>query len=607
MVSVPLSSLETVDTQTRNQERPPLARFKDAEPILAAAEHWKHRCLLGGRSLFTDRPLWTRSNFQVLQRVYVENLEYEPQGSFMEKLERQLQAASPDAKCLWAEMTWVYHLIQSSASMSQGSKRQRIAEIWNWSERDFPEDHELLSDEVLGGVVGTGPAYHTHVWREFRFFVVAMLEWCSLEENDHKVLLKDPWKFASWLDGTEFAAKRMFRHAMVFLLFPDEFEDIVSTSGKRMIVSRLHQGDRIDTPNPVEIDIDRALLAIRQRLEEEHGWFRFYDPRIKELWQRPSDTKAKKNGDGARDDGGKRSGADPEAIYTDTQAQQDIFIDPGHFTRLVKSIKSGKNLILQGPPGTGKTFIARRIAWCLIGRKDNGSIEMVQFHQSYAYEDFVEGFRPTKEGGFDLKPGVFRRFCERARSKPDISHVFIIDEINRGNLSRVFGELLMLIEADKRSEDYAVTLPYSDTRFHVPGNVHLLGMMNTADRSLALVDYALRRRFAFETLEPAYGTEYGREAFEKHLADKGADPSLARRICDQMGKLNQKIANDKELGRGFRIGHSYFVPGDGDAPSEDWYRHVVDTQIAPLLREYWFDAAEDVERDVARLTADARP
>ena len=583
-----------------------MARFKDAEPILGAAEHWKLRCLLGERSLFTDRALWTRSNFQELQSVYVENLDDLSKDSFQQKLERQLQPASPDAKCLWAEMTWIYRLIQHSGSMGSSRKRATIMQVWEWSGRDFPEDHELMSDAVLGaGVVNPSTAYNTLAWAEFRFFVVAMLEWCSMEQNEREALLDDPWGFASWLDGTKYAVNRMFRHAMVFLLFPDEFQDVVSTSGKRKIVSRLHQGDRIDTSNPVEID--RALLAIRQRLEEEHGWFRFYDPRIKELWQRPSTPKAKKNGDGARDDGGKPLGADPEAIYTATQAQQDLFIDPVHFTRLVKSIKSGKNLILQGPPGTGKTFIARRIAWCLIGREASDPIEMVQFHQSYAYEDFVEGFRPTKGGGFDLKPGVFRRFCERARANPDIPHVFIIDEINRGNLSRIFGELLMLIEADKRSKDYAVTLPYSDTRFHVPGNVHLLGMMNTADRSLALVDYALRRRFAFETLEPAYGTEHGRGAFEKHLAAKGADPALARRICDRMAKLNKKIANDKELGRGFRIGHSYFVPGDGDAPSEDWYRHVVDTQIAPLLREYWFDAAEDVERDVARLTADARP
>ena len=576
-----------------------MARFEDAVPVLAAAEHWKRRSLAGEQSLFTNLTLWTRSNFQELHAIFVENPD-ESDDSFRVKLERQLAPGSPDAKCLWAEMTWVYRLIQSS--MRPATKRDQIGATWKWSGRDFPEDHELLRDAVLGaGVVNTGSGYNRYAWKEFTFFVVAMLEWFALARDDREDLLNRPWGFASWLDGTEFAANRMFRHAILWLLFPDEFQDVVSTDGKRQIVSGLHQGDRIDTRNPVEID--RALLAIRHRLEDEYGPFRFYDSPVVELWQRPPANKPKKNGDRAGDDGGKRSQADPEATYGEAQAQQDLFIDPGHFTRLVKSIKSRKNLILQGPPGTGKTFIARRIAWCLIGRKDDGSTEMVQFHQSYAYEDFVEGFRPAREGGFDLKSGVFRRFCERARANPAIPHVFIIDEINRGNLSRIFGELLMLIEADKRTEDYAVTLPYSDTRFHVPGNVHLLGMMNTADRSLALVDYALRRRFAFETLEPAYGTEYGREAFEQHLAAKGADPALARHICDRMGKLNEKIANDKELGRGFRIGHSYFVPGDDDAPSEDWYRHVVDTQIAPLLREYWFDSAEDVERDVARLTA----
>ena len=229
---------------------------------------------------------------------------------------------------------------------------------------------------------------------------------------------------------------------------------------------------------------------------------------------------------------------------------------------------------------------------------------MVQFHQSYAYEDFVQGFRPTDKGGFVLKPGVFHRFCERARMNPETPHVFIIDEINRGNLSRIFGELLMLIERDKRSEDYAVALTYSNERFHVPENVHILGMMNTADRSLALVDYALRRRFAFETLHPAYGTDYGRTAFEEHLTGEGADPSLARRISDRIGKLNEAIGNDKELGPGLQIGHSYFVPDD-DEPSDAWYDHIVATQIAPLLREYWFDSPEDVDNEVARLTADA--
>ena len=162
----------------------------------------------------------------------------------------------------------------------------------------------------------------------------------------------------------------------------------------------------------------------------------------------------------------------------------------------------------------------------------------------------------------------------------------------------------MLIEADKRSNRYAIALTYTDQRFYVPENVFILGMMNTADRSLALVDYALRRRFAFETLEPAYGTVDGRAAFEKNLVDKGADQDLARRISDRLDKLNEKIRNDKELGPGFQIGHSYFVPRDDD-PSEVWYTHIVATQIEPLLREYWFDSPEDVQKQVDRLKADA--
>ncbi len=585
-----------------------MSRFKDAEPILAAAERWKRRCLLGEKSLFTERSLWTREGFDELSRLYVESIEDGlPASSWLSELERTVKPGSPDASCLWAEMTWVYRLIHHSRSMGAAKKRARIAEIWNWSGRDFPADHDLLSDSVLGaGVANPGAAYNTLAWKEFRFFASVMLRWVSLESDERDSLLDHPWDFASWLDAGEFTENRMFRHILLFLLFPDEFEPISTGKHKAKIVITLYGGNWMELTD--DVAIDRAVLSIRRRLESEYpDEIHFFRSPVKELWQ---EERRSPDGSGLAG-GGPTSGRNDEdprhRSYTATHALQDLFIDPGHFARLVQAIKSGKNLILQGPPGTGKTFIARRIAWSLIGRQDSDPIEMVQFHQSYAYEDFVEGFRPAEGGGFDLKPGVFRRFCERARANPDIPHVFIIDEINRGNLSRIFGELLMLIEADKRSEDYAVTLPYSDTRFHVPGNVHLLGMMNTADRSLALVDYALRRRFAFETLEPAYGTEYGRDAFEKHLADLGADPSLARRICNRMSKLNEKIANDKELGRGFRIGHSYFVPGDGDAPSEDWYRHVVDTQIAPLLREYWFDAAEDVERDVARLTADARP
>ena len=567
-----------------------MSRFKDAEPILAAAERWKRRCLLDEKSLFTERSLWTREGFDELRELepYVARTKDGwPVGTYLSQLEHKLKPGSPDASCLWAEMTWVYYLIQHSSSMRATTKRRRICEIWKWSGRDFPVDHDLLNDDVLEmGIANTGRGYTTHMWREFRFFTVAMLRWFSLEIGERELLLHHPWNCASWLDTEEAVEKRMFRHMLLFLLFPDEFEPIVTGSIKREIVKFLGGGNRLEPTDAVAID--QELFEIRRRLEHGYpGEMHFYRSPIKERWQDTLQSD-KNNEDSSL------------GSYSATQAQQDLFLDPDHFDRLLASIQSGRNLILQGPPGTGKTFMARRIAWCLIGRKDNGPIEMVQFHQSYAYEDFVEGFRPTKEGGFDLKPGVFRRFCERAQANPGTPHVFIIDEINRGNLSRIFGELLMLIECDKRSEDYAVALIYSDTRFHVPENIFILGMMNTADRSLALVDYALRRRFTFETLEPAFG----HPAFAEHLTEKGADPELVCRISERMTKLNETIRDDKELGPGFQIGHSYFVLGEGDEPSDNWYRHVVDTRIEPLLREYWFDAPEDVEKEVKRLLDD---
>ncbi|RDB55452.1 restriction endonuclease [Paraeggerthella hongkongensis] len=272
---------------------------------------------------------------------------------------------------------------------------------------------------------------------------------------------------------------------------------------------------------------------------------------------------------------------------------EEVFMDESAYNKLVALLKRKRNVILQGAPGTGKTFAAERLAWSLMGEKDGGRVQMVQFHQSTSYDEFICGYRPDQEGNFAPKTGMFVDFCDRAASDPDRQYFFIIDEINRANISKVFGELLMLIEADKRGK--SVTLPVVNRTFSVPENVYLLGMMNTADRGLALIDYALRRRFAFFEMDPAVGTQ----RFGNYI--EALDNEELSRFVDAVAKLNSAIAEDDALGRGFRIGHSYFCLQKG-ATDED-VESIVEYEIAPLLEEYWFDNPKRAEDEITKLKA----
>jgi hypothetical protein len=286
--------------------------------------------------------------------------------------------------------------------------------------------------------------------------------------------------------------------------------------------------------------------------------------------------------------------------FTAEDAKADLFMPDEDFDAILSILGKKKNVILQGPPGVGKTFMAQRLAYALMGYKDKSRVNMIQFHQSYSYEEFVQGYRPIEDGGFTVKNGAFYNFCEQARQSGE-PHVFIIDEINRGNLSKIFGELLMLIEADKRDAEYGVTLSYAsagEEPFFVPDNVHIIGMMNTADRSLAMVDYALRRRFSFFDLAP----EFESDKFKAHLLDCGVSNATFQKVKKKMVKLNQDIANDKaSLGAGYCIGHSFFVPDDSGEYGDDWYSSIVKYEIAPLLREYWFDRPDNVKSMVKEL------
>lgn len=276
--------------------------------------------------------------------------------------------------------------------------------------------------------------------------------------------------------------------------------------------------------------------------------------------------------------------------YSTAEALEELFLPEEELHRIRDLLEYKKNIILQGPPGTGKTFLAKRLAWLQLGAKDESRIATIQFHPSYSYEDFIRGYRPTEEH-FELKDGLFLDICKQAKSDPEHPYYLVIDEINRGNLSKIFGELMMLIEKDKRGPEFKVTLPYKkqdEPDFYIPDNLYLIGTMNTADRSLALVDYALRRRFVFIDLMPNFG-----EKFQRHLKSFGMDDGTIDLIVERLQSLNAEIDEESGLGKGFQIGQSYFCQPNGN--DMQWYRNIIAYEIIPLLEEYWFDNPKKVD------------
>lgn len=273
--------------------------------------------------------------------------------------------------------------------------------------------------------------------------------------------------------------------------------------------------------------------------------------------------------------------------YDKAKFLESVYIDERSYNTLVSLVETKKNVILQGAPGVGKTFAAKRLAYSMMGVKDQNRVMMVQFHQSYSYEDFIMGFRPS-ENGFKLKHGVFYEFCKRAEVDSDNAYFFIIDEINRGNLSKIFGELFMLLESDKRGVE--LQLLYADEKFSIPENLYIIGMMNTADRSLAMLDYALRRRFAFFDLKPAFESD-GFKSYQHSLNN-----DKFNKLIECIKQLNLAIKSDETLGAGFCIGHSYFCDLDKSETyeREDSLSRIVEFELIPLLNEYWFDDVDMV-------------
>lgn len=291
-----------------------------------------------------------------------------------------------------------------------------------------------------------------------------------------------------------------------------------------------------------------------------------------------------------------------ESYSLDDIVSDGCFCDRPQLESILDRLRTKKNLILQGPPGTGKTWLAKRLAYALIGQKNEAKVRIVQFHPNLSYEDFVRGWRPSGDGKLSLVDGPFVEIINAARQEPSVRYVMVIEEVNRGNPAQILGEMLTLLEADKRTPNEAIELCFKrsrDERVFIPDNLYVIGTMNIADRSLALVDLALRRRFAIVSLEPQFGELWRNWVIEKC----GFDAAFVREIEKRVLALNAEVASDSSLGKKFRVGHSFMTPPSGVpiGNSVEWFKQVVATEIGPLLEEYWFDDLDKAHASQKKL------
>ena len=534
-------------------------KAEGANKVYDAAQAWVDSALRSDDSLFTPgKRIWTPEGLATLHTQFLNR----PDGSkisFYDKLERQLAGSPPEVYQLMAEVLFVHHLISGRTRGSK--KREEINRVLGWSTEPVSIPRTLTESLNTWFMnIGGGTPYRPH---QVGTQIEIIEQWKQLSPEERTQLLKDPWAFKEFLYSRQFTSELLVnnqntgqseKEMLLHIVFPDEFETI-TTSGKGKIANAARFADFITEPTD---DVDRKLKQIRHGISITRGEFdHFWEDGIREVWA----------------EGQPLSGGRTDINHTTERLAKQLYLPADFLTKISTLLEEKRQVIFQGPPGTGKTYVAQELAEHLAGTSER--VTLVQFHPSYSYEDFVQGYRPTlKDGqpGFALREGPLLRAAENARQDPNAKHFLIIDEINRGNIANVLGELYYLLEY--RNEQ--INLQYGDKPFSLPDNLYIIGTMNTADRSIALVDLALRRRFYFVEFHP--DMEPIRGVLRRYLGDTRPEMTW---VADIVDRANQLLSDDRHAA----IGPSYFIQEDLD---DEMARRIWEHSVIPYIEERLF-------------------